>query len=224
MNLGPLAQLSFVIIAYLIAAFAAGAALYCVIQLASRILGGNRAIASQGFWFPLKLGPYFLAALIGNTLFCEYVRDVDPPLTDSWSFPIGDKVMMGAIDSTDKWTIWPNRDGGEGILSGIVLFKMNDEAVYGKVDDDSYFIFWLESTNRLVRLAELDFEAEIAKNGWARDKLKKPIDYYNDRRATGDLISLMAILIYPFFRLYRLLKSFFSSTGTNSREHFDQAT
>ena len=86
---------------------------------------------NQLFWFPLKLAPYFLLAVIVNALVCQFVRDVDPPLTDYWSLPINDGLTMGAIDIPDKWYLWPTREGGEAIVSNIVLVGITDKALYG---------------------------------------------------------------------------------------------
>ena len=161
---------------------------------------------NQLFWFPLKLGPYFLLAIIANVLVCEFIRNVEPPLTDYWSFPISGKLTMGAIDTPDKWYLWPSKGGGEAIISNIVLAGMNDKAFYGATESDEYFIYRFQSNQKSMNLSKDEFEVEINKIESDLPNLKPPSDLYYDNRDFGDLITFLLLLVYPLYRFYNLCK------------------
>jgi len=172
--LGPLFQLIFFIIAYSIFAIIAGAVLYLLFRFTAYIWKGNITAAKQGFWLPLKLGPYFLLALIVTIFVCEKVRDVTPPLTDYWSFQLDSSTSIGAIDTLDNWTIWPSPDGGEGIVSNVKFFDFDQNRVYGITIDNIFFEYRMGSERKLINLSEEHFDTLLAKNGLTRSNLKTP--------------------------------------------------
>ncbi len=206
--MGALFQLAFFIVAYSILAIIVGLILYVVIRVAARIWNGNTKAAKQGFWLPIKLAPYFLFALIFAVVVCE-VRDVTPPLTDYWSFQLGKNTSMGAIDTLDSWTIWPGSDGGEGIVSDVSLFGFNEKSVYGITKSNVFFVYRMEPHKFLKKLSEKEFDVQLNRNGWSRENLKSPTEYYYENRYLGDLITVIVILFYPLFRLYKLALLFF---------------
>ena len=206
--MGSLFQLIFVGIGYFILAGIAGFCLLIVAKVLTLFNRKSEVPVSQFFWFPIKLGPYFLSAIFANILFCELVRNVDPPLTDYWSLPVNDDLTLGAIDVADKWYLWPGREGGEAIVSDIVLVGISDKAVCGATESGTYFIYSLNAGQKLIDLSEDEFESEIIKIEGIVPALQRPSDYYYDKRDVGDLITLLLILIYPLFRFYVLCKDF----------------
>lgn len=217
--MGPLFQLAFFIAAYSIFAMVVGLILYVVIRIAAYIWNGNIKAAKQGFWLPIKLAPYFLLVLILTVIVCETIRDVTPPLTDYWSFQLGANTSMGAIDTLDRWTIWPSPDGGEGIVSNVNLFGFDENAVYGITKNNVFFVYWMEPDKRLTKLSEKEFDIQLNRSGWSRENMKAPTDYYYENRYLGDLVTLIVILFYPLFRLYKLVRVFLDRGGYSKNDN-----
>ncbi|MEH8018636.1 hypothetical protein MN202_15440 [Rheinheimera muenzenbergensis] len=206
--MGSLFQLIFVGIGYVFLATVAGFVLLLLAKVLSLFVSRSMVPVGQFFWFPIKLGPYFLLAIIANIFVCGLIRNVDPPLTDYWSLPVAGQLTLGAIDQPDIWNLWPERNGGEVLVSDIVSMGVTDNTVYGKTKSDAYFIYSLNAAQQFSDLSEDQFNPEIIKIAGENPTLQRPSDYYYDNRDTGDLITLLLILIYPLCRFYKLCKDF----------------
>jgi len=201
-------QLIIVGVLYFIIACVIGLTLILIARLIMLLKKKVDISVNQLFWFPLKLLPYFLLVIIVNVLICEFVRDVDPPLTDYWSMPIKGELTMGAIDTLDNWSLWSNRNGGEAIISNIVLAGISDKAFYGSTYTNEYFIYHLELNQKTVNLSKPEFEIEIKKIENVIPVLSLPSDIYYDNRDLGDLITFILVLLYPLYRFYHICMSF----------------
>ena len=222
--MGPLFQLIIVGILYFLVASIIGLALMLIARLIMLLKKKTDITVNQLFWFPLKLAPYFLLAIIVNALVCQFVRDVDPPLTDYWSLPINDGLTMGAIDIPDKWYLWPTREGGEAIISNIVLVGITDKALYGSTESDDYFIYRYDSNQQVVNLSKDELEIEANKTEDSLPTLKRPSDLYYDDRDFGDLITFLLLLIYPLYRFYNVSSTFWSLVSKKNSELLSTAT
>jgi len=222
--LGPVFQLVIAGVFYFILASIVGIALLSLAKTITYFKRKRDISVSPLFWFPIKLAPYFLLAIIGNALICEFVRDVDPPLTDYWSLPINGELALGAIDIPDKWYLWPSREGGESIISDIVLVGISENALYGSTELDGYFIYLLSSNKKNTHLTKKDFESAILKIEGNIPKLQHPSDYYYDKRDFGDFFTLLLIFIYPLFRFYKVCIAFYNSIVTSNNESVSTAT
>jgi hypothetical protein len=160
--------------------------------------GGDVKFAGKAFWFPWKVAPYFLIAIIGNIIFCEYVRGVDAPLTDYWTIPIGQNEALGAIDTPDKWNLWPTRGGGEAIVAEVSNFAKTENALFGEAES-GLFVYWLSPESRLEILSKENFAIQLSNAGLSLDDLVVPEDYYFDSRWAGDLITVLIILALPIY-------------------------
>lgn len=206
--MGSLFQLVFAALGYVFLVTIAGFVLLLLAKVLSFFFSKSKVSVESFFWFPIKLGPYFLLAIFANIIICELVRDVDPPLTDYWSLPVNKKLTLGAIDVTDKWYLWTGREGGEAIVSDIVLVGISDKAVYGATESGRYFIYPLNAGQKLNNLSEDEFESKIIKIEGVVPALQHPAHYYYDKRNLGDLITLLLMLIYPLWQFYMLCKGF----------------
>lgn len=215
--MGAIFQLVIVSIFYCLLACIIGFMLVILAKVITLFKQNSAISISQFFWFPLKLAPYFLLALIINILICQFVRDVDPPLTDYWSLPISGDLTLGAIDITDKWYLWPSRNGGEAIVSDIVKVGINDKAVYGVTEYGAYFIYWFNFAQKEINLTRADFKSSIKGMEAKFLSLKHPSEYYYEQRNFGDLMTLLFVLIYPLFYFYKLCFAFYHAVKTNDR-------
>jgi hypothetical protein len=206
--LGPLFQLIIVGILYFIVASILGLALMLIARLIMLLKKNNDISVKQLFWLPLTLAPYFLLAIIVNILVCDFVRDVDSPLTDYWSLPINNELSLGAIDTTDKWYLWPSREGGEALISNVVLVGISDKALYGLTESDEYFIYRFDSNQKVFNLSKDEFDIEANKVENSLPKLKRPSDLYYDNRDFGDLITFLLLMLYPLYRFYNVCNTF----------------
>ena len=222
--MGPLFQLIIVGIIYFLLASIIGLALMLIARLIMLLKKKTDISVNQLFWFPIKLAPYFLLAVIANVLVCEFVRDVDPPLTDYWSLPINDGLTMGAIDIPDKWYLWPTREGGEAIISNIVLVGISDKALYGSTEPDEYFIYRFDSKIVVVNLSKDELEIEANKIEDSLPTLKNPSDLYYDNRDFGDLITFLLLLLYPLYRFYNVCNTFWVLVSKQNIEYLSTAT
>ena len=222
--MGPVFQLVIAGILYFIFAGIFGLILLSLARIITFFKRKADILVSPFFWFPIKLAPYFLLAIIGNVLICEFVRNVDPPLTDYWSFPIKGDLTLGAIDIPDKWYLWPSKDGGESLISDIVLIGMSEKAFYGVTELDGYFIYMLGSNQKNINLTKVVFESAMQDISGSIPKLQHPSDYYYDKRDFGDLITLLLIFLYPLFRFYKVCITFSKSISASNKKHVSTAT
>ena len=222
--MGPLFQLIIVGILYFLVASIIGLALMLIARLIMLLKKKTDITVTPLFWFPLKLAPYFFLAFIVNILVCEFIRDVDPPLTDYWSLHINDGLTMGAIDIPDKWYLWPTREGGEAIISNIVLVGISDKALYGSTESDEYFIYHFDSNKKVINLSKDELEIEANKKEDLLPTLKRPSDLYYDNRDFGDLITFLLLLLYPLYRFYNVCNIFWSLVSKQNSELISTAT
>ena len=162
----------------------------------------EKAILSKSFLFPFKLLPYFLVAIIVNSFVCEFVRDVDAPLSDFWSLELGESHELLTIDTLDGWHIYP-RGGGEAISRNINSFEISGNIAFGRNGDSSYYIFNTDSGLLKNFKSETQFETELEGFNIEDVKYLPPYDYYRDQRAFGDLVAFIIIMAFP---LYSFLK------------------
>jgi hypothetical protein len=125
---------------------------------------------------------------------------------------------MGAIDIPDKWYLWPTREGGEAIISNIVLVGITDKALYGSTESDDYFIYRYDSNQQVVNLSKDELEIEANKTEDSLPTLKRPSDLYYDDRDFGDLITFLLLLIYPLYRFYNVSSTFWSLVSKKNSE------
>ena len=220
-NLGPLFQLIIIGVMYSLIAIIFGSALVVSARLVIQLKKRTDISISKFFWFPFSLTPYFLLAIIANALFCKFVRNVDPPFTDYWSLPLSDNLTLGAIDTPDNWSLWPSREGGEAIISNVALVGISDRAFYGRTKSDDYFIYHLQSNQMSNNLSKGEFEMEL---GNALPKLISPSDFYYDNRDSGDLITILLLLLYPLYRFYKVCSTFWFVANEKNNESIGTAT
>ncbi|GAA62208.1 hypothetical protein P20652_4111 [Pseudoalteromonas sp. BSi20652] len=206
--MGPLFQLIIVGILYILVACFIGVVLILIARLITAFKKNTGVSVNHLFWFPIKLLPYFLLAIIANVLVCEFIRDVDPPLTDYWTLTINGELTLGAIDTSYSWSLWPSKDGGEAIISDITLAGKSDEAFYGSTETGEYFIYDLKINQKTFPLSEDQFETEVKDLVGALPKLSSPSELYYDNRHLGDLITFLVLLVYPLYRFYKVCSIF----------------
>ncbi|MGB2742195.1 MAG: hypothetical protein WBC60_16760 [Cognaticolwellia sp.] len=222
--MGPLFQLIIIGVLYFIVAGIMGLALISIARIIMLLKRKRGISVNQLFWFPLKLAPYCFLAIIINVLVCQFIRDIDPPLTDYWTLPINDGLTMGAIDTPDKWYLWPSRDGGEAIISDIVLAGLNDEAFYGSTETGEYFIYLFKANQKSFNLSKDEFEMKVKGVQSVLPKLKHPSELYYDNRDFGDLMTLLLLLVYPLYRFYNVCNIFWIMLHKQKDKLVDTAT
>jgi energy-coupling factor transporter transmembrane protein EcfT len=201
--MGPLFQLAIIIILYVVVASVSGFVLFTVFRFSLAAYGGDKKFASRAFWFPWKVAPYFLLALIANIVVCEYVRGVDAPLTDYWTIPVGQDAAIGAID-TSNWNLWPSRGGGEVVVANILKFVETDNAVLGEAES-GLFAYWLPPEGRLEHPSQEQLTAYLSTAGLSEADLVAPDAYYYDSRRLGDLLTLLVVFSFPIYWFGRLV-------------------
>jgi hypothetical protein len=188
---------------YSIFSIALGFVIFVALKLILLIQKKESGHAKDIIYTPIKMAPYFLIAIFINAFICEYVRKIDPPLSDYWSLPLTNGLALGAIDEPSNWSLWPSPDGGEAIISNVTAIAFDDKAIYGTANENQYFIYHIEPNRELEILSEPKLKFAMNQNGKSIDSLVVPLDYYHEQRNMGDLISLLIILCYPVFRLYK---------------------
>ncbi|QSX38663.1 hypothetical protein [Shewanella sedimentimangrovi] len=219
--MGPVFQLVFVSILYLILASILGLAFVSIARLVSLLKQKKTVAVSQFFWFPIKLAPYFLLAIIINVVVCEFIRKVDPPLTDYWSLPVSGDLSLGAIDAPDKWNLWPSPDGGEAMVSDIVMVGISNDAIFGETESNGYFVYRIKTDQRIVGLSEEGLKLEMNMDQGGTPNLLHPSEYYYNNRNLGDLATLLVILVYPLYRFYSICYAFWKRISSRNNEHVE---
>jgi len=161
-------------------------------------------IALQGFRFPFGLLPYFVLAVFINILISVVIRDVDPPIGDSWRMKITDSVVLQAIDTTDDWYLAPV-SYGEAISDSVQTIADNDVFTFGLLKSGSYFVFSKVTEDILVLDSLVLFNEYLRSHGVTEYKLTNASEYYFNSRVNGDVATILLLFLYPIFRLYRLV-------------------
>lgn len=188
---------------YSVFSIALGFVIFVALKLISVIRKKESKHAKDVIFLPIKMAPYFLIAIFINAFFCEYIRKIDPPLSDYWSLPLTHGLTLGAIDEPSNWSLWPSPEGGEAIVTNVNYFALDDKAIYGIANEKQYFIYRLATDHEIEFLTKSQLKEVMVKNGNSIVSLVKPLDLYHRKRELGDFISLLIILCYPIFRLYK---------------------
>ena len=70
-------------------------------------------------------------------------------------------------------------------------------------------------------LSKGEFEMEL---GNALPKLISPSDFYYDNRDSGDLITILLLLLYPLYRFYKVCSTFWFVANEKNNESIGTAT
>lgn len=186
---------------YALFALALGAILFIALKVVVVLQKRNSIQVSSIFYAPFKLTPYFIIAILINGFVCEGLRNVDAPLTDYWTIPVDNNLILGAIDAPDNWSLWPSRNGGEAIVSNVNSIYFDKDSIYGQFNNTEYFSYRSNDVFKLEYLSFVELSERLTLEGKSIDSLKHPIDIYHDKRSFGDLISLLIILCYPIYSL-----------------------
>jgi hypothetical protein len=201
------------VVGSLLISLVTGALLFVVFWTAVKLKNndGLDTLPSQGFFFPFKLIPYFIIAIVISVVVSINIRDVDSNLGDSWTINITDSVTLLTIDTLDRWRFSPT-EGGEAISDKIKSISVTDKIAFGEDENGSYFIYDKSKSNYATYQKEYNFKNKLTEYGMVNFDLISPTDYYYKERQFGDNVMLLLIFIYPLFKLYRLLKQFKSAT------------
>lgn len=168
-------------------------------------------VASEGFWLPFKLIPYFILTLIVNIIITVNFRSVDANIGDYWSIHITDNVNILAIDTLDDWHFSPT-EGGEAISQELKSISITDDLAFGETASKLYFIFD-KTISKYTEYFQVDnFKVKLKDYGVIEYELISPTDYYYNDRRFGDNVMLLLIFIYPLYRLFCLFRKLKSAT------------
>ena len=201
--MGVVIQLVFLPILLMIPALLVGTLIAGLSLTTIRITGkvDTESLVRTGFTLPLKLIPYLFLSLIANMFFCEYVRNVDAPHTDYWTVPVASEFKLQAIDTLDEWHLYP-KEGGEPIIANVIAIGVTESFIYGLHEGNGYYVYELQTSVLSSFLSKEEYGKYLQSQGAIASPIS-PNEYYRNNRITGDLISLLVILLYPLYKLYK---------------------